>query len=140
MKELHELKTSVKITQKDVDDVKKELSNLSAESKSASGETDTLSECLQSITLKTDYLEGQSKRNNLVFEGIEESPDEGWAESEEKVKVLHIEKLQLPGESTVHRMAKQNGSRPNMDKPRLIVAKFLRFKDRSAVLKKAKKL
>lgn len=98
---------------------------------------------MQSITLKTDYLDGQSRRNNLVFEGIEESPDEGWAEAEEKVKALLMEKLQLPWDielERAHRAAKWNGFRPNADKPRPIVAKFLRFKDRSTVLEKAKKL
>lgn len=78
-----------------------------------------------------------------MFEGIKESPDEGWAETEEKVKALLVVKLQLPGDielDRAHRAAKRNGFRPNADKPRPIVAKFLRFKDRSTVLEKAKKL
>ena len=65
MKELQELKMSVQFTQKDVDDLKKELSPLSVENKTAGGDINTLSQCLQSITMKTDYLEGQSRINNL---------------------------------------------------------------------------
>ena len=56
---------SVQFTQKDVDDLKKELSPLSVENKTAGGDINTLSQCLQSITMKTDYLEGQSRINNL---------------------------------------------------------------------------
>ena len=39
----------------------------------------------------------------LVFEGIPESPDEGWADAEEKVKALLMAKLQLPGDIKLER-------------------------------------
>lgn len=41
---------------------------------------------LLAITDKLEYLEGQSRRNNLIFDGVAESPGETWAETEEKVK------------------------------------------------------
>lgn len=59
-----------------------------------------------------DYLEGQARRNNLVFEGIEESLDEGWAEAANRVKKLLVEKQQLPGDIEIeraHRTARKNG-------------------------------
>lgn len=141
IKELYELKTSVHFTQKEVDDVKRELSTLSMESKSARGDILSLSESLLPITLKSDYLEGQSRRNNLVFDGIEESPDEGWAESEEKVKALLVAKLQLPGDIELERAHRMAGRKDfTTGRPRPIMAKFLRFKDRSAVLERARKL
>uniref|UniRef100_A0AAV2LLT9 Uncharacterized protein n=1 Tax=Knipowitschia caucasica TaxID=637954 RepID=A0AAV2LLT9_KNICA len=43
-----------------------------------------------------EYLEGQSRRNNLVFEGVLESQGESWADAEAKVKKILTEKLQLP--------------------------------------------
>ena len=43
-------------------------------------------------TDKMEYLEGQSRRNNLVFDGIAESPGETWAEAEEKVKKVLAER------------------------------------------------
>lgn len=39
-----------------------------------------------------EYLEGESRRNNLVFEGIQEVPGETWAETEEKEKKVLAEK------------------------------------------------
>ena len=38
-----------------------------------------------------------------MFEGIPESPDEGWADAEEKVKALLMAKLQLPGDIKLER-------------------------------------
>ena len=35
-----------------------------------------------------DDLENRSRRNNLCFEGIPESPNETWQESESKIKHL----------------------------------------------------
>lgn len=147
IKELHELKTSVQFTQKEVDDMKKDLSKQSGDNKSASGDIFTLSEGLQATTLRADYLESQSRRNNLVFDGIAETANEGWAESEEKVRALLVEKLQLPREIEVERAhrtgrpsASREGPRPRGDRPRPIVARFLRFKDKVAVLERAKKL
>lgn len=86
-----------------------------------------------------EYLEGQSRRNNLVFEGLPESPNETWAESEDKVRKLPVENLKMGPQHAIemewaHRTSKpaQNGrSRP-------MVVKFLRYKNKQAVLTKAK--
>ena len=55
------------------------------------------------VTDKMDYLEGQSRRYNLVIDGIEETPGETWTDSEEKVKGVFMEKLQLQGMMEVER-------------------------------------
>lgn len=52
------------------------------------------------------------------------SPHTGWAESVKKVKKLLVDKMQFPG------------VRVDTGKPREIVCKVERFKDRSAVLGK----
>lgn len=52
------------------------------------------------------------------------SPHKGWAESVKKVKKLLVDKMQFPG------------VRVDTEKPREIVCKVERFKDRSAVLRK----
>ena len=38
-------------------------------------------------TEKTVYLENQSRRNNLRFEGLLEDDNETWDETEAKVKI-----------------------------------------------------
>lgn len=69
------------------------------------------------ITDKMEYLERQSRRNNLVFEGVSETAGETWADMEEKVRRVLSEKLQLER-----------------------VARLLRWKDKNAILLRAKLL
>ena len=89
---------------------------------------------------KLDDLENRSRRNNLCFEGIPESPNETWQESESKIK--HQISSHMPEVGTdfviqrVHRVG-----RPLSDsKPRKIVARILNYKHREAVFKAKKKL
>ena len=41
---------------------------------------------IEDLGNKLDDLENRSRRNNLCFEGIPESPNETWQESESKIK------------------------------------------------------
>ncbi len=93
---------------------------------------------LLTITDKMEYLEGQTRRNNLVLDGVTESPGETWTETEEKVQKILMEKLQLQKVEVerTHRAGKPSGG----DRPRPIVIKLLRYKDREAILQRAKSL
>ncbi|KXJ09267.1 hypothetical protein AC249_AIPGENE26535 [Exaiptasia diaphana] len=44
---------------------------------------------------KVDDLENRSRRNNLCFDGIEESVGESWSQTEEKVKQVMSNKLDI---------------------------------------------
>lgn len=79
---------------------------------------------LSLLATKVDYLEGQSKRNNLIIDVIAESPRETWAELEKKVKSLFVEKLQLhrEGKGTLY-------WEPGRETPRHIVVRFHKYKD-----------
>nr|XP_033465134.1 uncharacterized protein LOC117245763 [Epinephelus lanceolatus] len=93
---------------------------------------------LLAFTDKMEYLEGQSRRNNLVFDEIKDSQGDTWAETEEKVKKVLAEKLQMNQVikmERAHRTGKPGGGRP-----RPIVVKFLRYKDRTAILRRTNSL
>ena len=151
IKKVQELKRSLEFSQGDIDGLKKELAELKTQVKS---EGDLAGEKMRNVnisllaeTTRADYLEAQSRRSNLIFEGIqEESADETWAESESKVKKLLVEKLGLSRNielERVHRVARKEdaaGHTSGAPKPRAIIAKFLRFKDRAEVMANAKKL
>lgn len=93
-------------------------------------------------------LEGQSRRNNLIFEGIQEGVNETWADSEKAlIDVLNskmgIENINL---ERVHRLGKlstdnntENAS-TETNKPRPLIAKFNSFKDKQMVLNNKTKL
>lgn len=58
---------------------------------------------LLTITDKMEYLEGQTRRNYLIFDGVAESPGETWTETEGKISKILTEKLQLQHKVEVER-------------------------------------
>ena len=95
---------------------------------------------IEDLRNKLDDLENRSRRNNLCFEGIPESPNETWQESESKIKHRISSHMPEVGTDFVIERAHRVG-RPRSDsKPRKIVAPFLNYKDREAVFKAKKKL
>jgi hypothetical protein len=99
-----------------------------------------ISSMCESMTDKSDNLEGQSRRNNMVVDGIAESLHETWMESEDKVREMISEKLKMDHRKIeverAHRIGKATTG-PG-DRPRLIVVKLLGLKDKVAVLERAK--
>lgn len=90
------------------------------------------------INKRLDSLEDFSRRNNLRFDGIEETPGENWEIIAEKVRKLVKEKIGLEKGIEIER-AHRVGQR-NSEKPRTIVAKFLRFTERQDILRNCSKL
>jgi hypothetical protein len=91
---------------------------------------------------KSDYLKGQSRRNNIIVDGTAESPHETWMESEDKVREMILEKLNLDHMKVEVECAHMTGklTTGTGDRTRPIVVRFLRFKDKGAVLESAKNL
>jgi hypothetical protein len=96
---------------------------------------------------QTDYLENQSRRNNLVFTGIEEHPSETWEVTESKVKSHLVQSLGFTRAEAVSMTIERAHRTRNPPRapgsavpsgPRPVVAKFLSYKDREAVLRRAR--
>ena len=86
------------------------------------------------------YVQSQSMRNNLIFTGITEGINEKPEVTESKLRTFMVDKLKLARDivdgfqlERVHRMGDNSGRFDGASKPRNIVAKFLRFKDREVV-------
>ena len=92
---------------------------------------------ISDIKAKLNDLENKSRRNNLRFDGLKDSPDETWEESERKLAGV-LNQLDLdPNEiefERAHRVGKFD-----KNKKRTIIVKMLRYKDREDVLKAARK-
>lgn len=139
-KEVQDLKTSIQYTQKEVDELKITQAKQSEHCNTTQTDIVKLCESMQVILDKHEYLEGQSRRNNIVIDGIPEAPGESWEDSEEKVKDMLRQKLQLQREIEVERAHRTGKPEAARERPRSIVVKFLRFKDKAAVLQRAKNL
>ena len=95
---------------------------------------------IEDLGNKLDDLENRSRQNNLCFEGIPESPNETWQESESKIKHLISSHMPEVGTDFVIERAHRVG-RPRSDsKSSKILAQFLNYKDRETVFKTKKKL
>ena len=75
---------------------------------------------------KTVYLENQSRRNNLRFEGLPEDDNETWDETEAKFKNVLVEKLDFEFAPEIERAHRTGRARRHdgTPKPRTVVFKF----------------
>ncbi|KAJ8016243.1 hypothetical protein DPEC_G00005180 [Dallia pectoralis] len=140
--ETQELRSSLQFSQKDIDDLMKKNDKTESERTIACAETKIMQGQLAEMTEKADYLEGQTRRNNLVVDGIPEAQNESWKETEDKVRYVINEKLHLDSSQMVIERAHRTGNPSGYSgkRPRPITVKFLRYKDKMAVLRKTKDL
>ena len=129
---LIEIKTSLEYSQKEVEALNSSYSMLNQSSTAFDTALKTAEARIVELTDKTDYLENQSRRNNILFDGIEESPDETWSDTESKVQNLLKSKFGFKTKPLIERAHRVG--RPSQARPRPIVVKFNTFKDREAVL------
>ena len=71
---------------------------------------------------------------------MEETPNETWDISKEKVQSIIKEKLGITAEIELDHCHRTGKFKINQSKPRTIVCRFLRFKDKEKILKNSKKL
>ena len=93
----------------------------------------------QPVLDRLDDLEDRSRRNNIKIEGLPEADGgENWEQTAANVSKLIKDKLEITEDILIeraHRVGQKSSTRP-----RSVIAKFLRFRDREAVLKNSKKL
>lgn len=134
-KQIFDFKASLEMTQKEFDDSKNSCKTWIKNCNETRSDLETICKSLISMSDKTEYLEDQSRRHNIVVDGIEETGKEKASESEGKVRELFREKLQLDRLKIeldrVHRTGKPV---PSSGKPRPIVVRFLRMKDKTCRL------
>ena len=85
-------------------------------------------------------LEDRSRRNNLRIDGMEETPNETWNVCEGKVQDIVKNKLGITAEIEFDRCHRTCKFKKNQAKPRTIVCRLLRFKDKEKILQNSKKL
>ena len=103
---------------------------------------------IENLEEKADYLENQSRRNNLRVEGLPETPGETWAGTEAALRSALVTDLGLPLSDVekidierAHRVGKPTATTTTATahrrwKTRAVVVKFNKFKDRDSILKK----
>ena len=88
-------------------------------------------------------MEDGSRRNNIRVEGIPSSENEGWDVTEEKLRKVIKDELDIEYVviERAHSVKQNNGNSENnyqTTKPPTVVAKLLHFKDKQGILHEAK--
>ena len=132
-----EIRVSLEYSQQDIAAIKDSLELQDKNQQSVCVQMTSIQDNLKEIESSVDYLENQSRRNNVIFDGIQEDVNETWQDSERKVNEILEESMNLDGLviERAHRVGK-----PRSPRGRLVVVKFLNYKDREEVLRNAKNL
>ena len=77
------------------------------------------------------------RRNSIRIDGIKEHNKESWEECERRVHLMLKERLDI---ENVEIERAHRAGRKSRNKPRTIVCKHLRFKDKQNILRKGKLL
>ena len=135
VKSVASIKVSLEYSQKEIEDLKPLESKLDEAFESV----ENIVSDIKAQQLKTEYLENQSRRNNIRVNGIEESDRETWEESERKVKMAVQEKLGMDiAIERAHRVEKRGGKAKKRG-PRTIVCRLRDWKQREEILRKARR-
>ncbi|XP_070573906.1 uncharacterized protein [Ptychodera flava] len=122
----------------DINDVQRELEEAREETARLAEENKALSDQVCELTRELDSMNGQMKRDNLIFKGLDQDENESWDQTESKVKSFITEKLGIDGEiiefDRVHRLTNAR------TRPQPIIAKFSRYQQRKQVFEAAKNL
>ena len=140
VKTVCEFKHSLEFTQAETESIKAANVLNQAAAQSSTLLLGQLQAALDKLSSKGDYLENQSRRNNILVDGIEDSKSESWQDTEIKLKKMMSDKLDLDSKLIEVERAHRIGTFLPDGRPRAIVAKLLRYKDKEEILKRAKRL
>ena len=138
-KTIAELKQSLQYTQHEVEDLKTQMS------KNQPLNTADVA-CMKHNYAESrtiDYIENQSRRNNVRIDGVPEEANETWGKTEEMVKQQMTKTFSIPqievDQIKIERAHRTGASKAKdgKNKPRTIMVKFTSFKDRELLLQKA---
>lgn len=142
-KETSDLRTSLEFSQKDIDDMKPSLLKL----QELDSAIEEIQDDLNHQEEQMEYLENQSRRNNVRIDGIPEEDNETWETTEAKVKQVLKDELNLanaPDVERAHRVGKSSrrpaSAQSSANRPRTIVCRLRDWKVRETILKSARRI
>ena len=98
-----DLKESLEFSQKNIDDLKPYATKLA----NVEADIEDIYDSIDYHMDKLEYLENQSRRNNIRVDGILEAENESWDVTEEKVKEVLKDKLSLEFEPSIERVSEK---------------------------------
>ena len=139
--DISELKASLQFTQKELQEVKQSVNVSNDGTIAADKLLAKLTDDIKRVDDAADYMENQSRRNNLRVDGVKEKPGETWQETETALRQVVQRELKLPADQVgalqIER-AHRTGAPTTTQRERTIVVKFASFKDRDTIIRAAR--
>ena len=141
MKEVQEIKTSLQFSQAQIDDlreIEKKVGSFESQLQALPSQHPSFEN--KDVISKIDYLENQSRRNNVIIDGLtQDNSYESWSDTEQKVREFMTNKLKIDSKSIEIERAHRIGPvKQDSENPRQIVVKLLRYKDKELIMSKAR--
>ena len=143
MEPVHEVLEQLDDINRKLDDFQSQMNNMQFMQNKLEKENTEMKKTISQLTSKVSYLEGQTKRDNLVFFGIPEQQEETWDDCEDEVRKVLDENLKLQGALSDNEVGIERAHRigkKQQGKTRPIVVKFSRYKTKNAILNLKHKL
>jgi len=135
LEEVADIKGKFGMMQEEVGELRREVDSLRQENQQLKDHRDALWNKVEGLEKKTDDLEGRSKRNNLIFYGMDKQQGETNASCELRLQDLCTDRLELSETvefDRVHRIS----NKPNSP----LIARCSNYKDKVKILKAKNKL
>ncbi|XKL69204.1 hypothetical protein PGB90_006973 [Kerria lacca] len=121
---IKELKTTVGKLSNDFDELKQEQNEIQEE-------VDAMGKDLHSTNRRLNDLEQQSRKNNIIINGVPESKDENVYEIIEKIGTALEESLEKNDIAIAHRIPSRRGTAP-------IIVRFNNWEKKTTLIRKSK--
>ena len=132
-----DLKESLEFSQRDIDDLKPYATKLA----NVEADIEDIYDSIDYHMDKLEYLENQSRRNNIRIDGILEAENESWDVTEEKVKEVLKDKLSLEFEPSIeHAHCVGKIVTRTRRRPRTIVCRLREWKQKELIIKSSRRI
>ena len=122
-----ELKSSLEFSQAEILDMKTKQNLDSVQLKKMSEDLNLATVGLKKLEDSCDYLENQSRRNNLRIDRIPENQGETWAQTEDLVKDKMRTALDIPEAASIE-VDRAHRTKGGENRNRTIIVKFTKLK------------
>ena len=135
---IFELRKSLEFSQQDIVEVKKELMECKKQLSMNSLKIDESEKLSNSLQIKQAQIEDHTRKKNIRIEGISESKQENWEQTQVKVQELLNSKLELNNVKVdfAHRINRKQ----NRSGPRPIIARLMHDSDKDKAMRNSWKL
>ena len=135
--DMTELKASLQYTQKELSEIKQNVTSNHDQRVAADRLLQKLDADVKRVDDTADYLQNQSRRNNLRVDGVKEKPGETWEDTRAALRQVVQKELKLPAEQVdalkIERAHRTGATTAQRD--RTIVVKLSSFKERDAIIR-----